>query len=187
MKYERSEDLPVRIAAAKLAAELFGWSRQTAFRGQGDLANQLQRATLSISNNIAEGFERGMTQELLTFLYYARGSAGEVRSMLCVMDLMPEFNHLKSEISNFKSQAESISRQIRAWANSLQNSEITGQRHLNDRSRQAFEAKKSRDAFWEANREFMARKEAQIIEEARRRQTEQGAKERNCGESTSEA
>lgn len=49
---------------------------------------------------------------------------------------------LKSQISNLKSKAESCSRQLRGWADSLQNSEIQGQRHLNNRSREAFEQKK---------------------------------------------
>ena len=100
MKYERFEDLPVWRAAADLAARMFRWTNQGPFRGKGDMANQLQRAALSISNNIAEGFERGTTNELITFLYYARGSAGEVRSMLCVMNRMEEFDNLKSEISD---------------------------------------------------------------------------------------
>ena len=88
MKYERFEDLPVWQAAADVAAKMFGWTAQAWFRGKGDLANQLQRSALSISNNIAEGFERGTTNELLQFLYIARGSAGEVRSMLGVMERM---------------------------------------------------------------------------------------------------
>lgn len=79
MKYERFEQLPVWQDAAKLAAELFVFCAKPLFRGKGDLASQLQRAALSISNNIAEGFERGTTKELISFLYYARGSAGEVR------------------------------------------------------------------------------------------------------------
>ena len=40
------------------------------------------RATLSISNNIAEWFERETNNELRRFLYIAKGSCGEVRSML---------------------------------------------------------------------------------------------------------
>ena len=126
-------------AAADLAAAIFDWVEHPAFRGKGDLADQLQRAALSISNNIAEGFERGTTNELLQFLYYARGSAGEVRSMLGVMERSTHFRNLRSEISDFKTRCESISRQIRGWANSLQNSDIPGQRHLNDKSRQAYE------------------------------------------------
>jgi hypothetical protein len=42
---------------------------------------------------------------------------------------------LKSQISNLKSVAENCARQLRGWADSLQNSYITGQRHLNDRVR----------------------------------------------------
>jgi four helix bundle protein len=58
------------------------------------LRDQIERATLSVSNNIAEGFERGTTNELLAFLYIARGAAGEVRSMFCVMERMAAFADL---------------------------------------------------------------------------------------------
>jgi len=44
--------------------------------------DQMLRASLSISNNIAEGFERKSNKEYLYFLYVAKGSCGEVRSML---------------------------------------------------------------------------------------------------------
>ena len=44
--------------------------------------DQIQRAVISISNNIAEGFERQSNKELKQFLYIAKGSCGEVRSML---------------------------------------------------------------------------------------------------------
>lgn len=160
MKYERFEDLPVWKDAAMLSADVFRWSSQSIFKGKGDLANQIQRAGLSISNNIAEGFERGTTKELLNFLYYARGSAGEVRSILCVMEMMPEFNNLKSDISNFKSKAESISRQLRGWANSLQNSDIKGQKHLTDHSKAAYKAGQNTKKFMD-NIDQIVRKAAE--------------------------
>ncbi len=169
MKYERFEDLPVWNAAADLAADVFRWSAKPVFRGKGDLANQIQRAALSVSNNIAEGFERGTTNELLTFLYYARGSAGEVRSMLCVMERMEEFGNLKSQISDLKSRCESISRQIRGWTNSLQNSEIRGQRHLNDRSKQQYVRKQRRQEFLDSQEAFRRELEERIRREAESR------------------
>lgn len=70
-KYERFEDLPAWKAATELAVQIFAWSSQAWFRGKGDLADQLQRAALSVSNNIADGFERGSTNELLRFIYIA--------------------------------------------------------------------------------------------------------------------
>src|SRR5215510_15956153 len=116
MKYERFEDLPVWKDAIELAVQIYSLTEDEALKGKGSMRDQLERATVSISNNIAEGFERGTTQELITFLYIARGSAGEVRSMLLLLNRMPKFSDLKSEISNLRSRAESISRQLRAWA-----------------------------------------------------------------------
>jgi len=139
MKYARFEDLPVWQDSISLCVDSFTLTEDAAFHRKGDIANQLERAVLSISNNTAEGFERGTTNELITFLYYARGSAGEVRSILCVIERMPHFSHLKSHIAQLKSQAESISRQLRAWAESLQDSDIPGQRHLNEKSRRIYE------------------------------------------------
>jgi four helix bundle protein len=46
--------------------------------------DQLLRAALSITNNIAEGFDRGTNRELKQFLIIARGSTAEVRSMLLI-------------------------------------------------------------------------------------------------------
>jgi four helix bundle protein len=147
MKYERFEDLPVWRAAIELAEQVYDVTRDRFFAQPGDLRSQLRRAALSVSNNIAEGFERGSTAELLAFLYIARGSAGEARSMLCFIDRSPEAAHLKSQISDLKSLAESCSRQIRAWADHLQNTDIKGQRHLTDQSRRLYDQEKRADAF----------------------------------------
>ncbi len=149
MTYERFEDLPVWKAAIKLAEKIYALTDKTQFRRKYSLRDQIERAALSISNNIAEGFERGTTQELLTFLYIARGSAGEVRSMLCFLERLKAFEDLKSEITNLKSEAEGVSRQLRAWADSLQNSEIKGQRYLNEKERKIARSKKEQAEFLE--------------------------------------
>ncbi len=179
MKYERFEDLPVWQAAADLAAKMFDWTQQSSLRGKGDLANQLQRAALSISNNIAEGFERGTTNELLNYLYIARGSAGEVRSMLCVMDRMPVFDAVTSEIAEMKQTCTSISRQIHGWAKSLQNSEVEGQRHLNDRSRLKYETDKRKAALNDEHQRWQADFEQKLKASAIAKNEQESAKKRN--------
>lgn len=147
MKYERFEDLPVWQTAIEIATGVYALTRDRFFSQPGDLCSQMRRAALSISNNIAEGFERGSTAELLAFLYIARGSAGETRSLLHFTESLPEAGHLKSAISELKTKAASCSRQIRGWADNLQNSDIKGQRHFNNQTRERYEAVKRAEAF----------------------------------------
>jgi four helix bundle protein len=135
MTYERFEQVPVWQRAIELGRAIYRLTAGPEFKGQFSLRDQLERAAVSVSNNIAEGFERGTTPELLTFLYYARGSAGEVRSMLCLIEGIDGFASRASTLAQIKQLAESCSRQLGAWASSLQNSAIKGQRHLNDSTR----------------------------------------------------
>jgi four helix bundle protein len=147
MKYTRFEELPVWKAAIELAIQIYRLTSGPSFRSRYSLRDQIERAAVSVSNNIAEGFERGTTQELLTFLYIARGSCGEVRSMLCLLEGLSGFENLKFEISNLKSRAEVVSRQLRAWADSLQNSEIRGQRYLTQKFQNRTKEAKEREEF----------------------------------------
>ena len=57
--------------------------------------DQICRASVSIMNNIVEGFERKSNKELKYFLFIAKGSCGEVRSML---QLAEELNYLTIEV-----------------------------------------------------------------------------------------
>lgn len=147
MKYESFEDVPVWKDAVDLSVRIFEVTEDPAFRNKGDIANQIQRAGLSVSNNIAEGFERGTTPELLQFLYYAKGSAGEVRSVCYVIEHLKAFGHLKSEISNLKLLSRNISRQLGGWAFSLQESDIAGTRHLTEKSKTGYQQKKTAENF----------------------------------------
>lgn len=126
---KRFEDLPVWQAAAKLYAACDDFLAEAPQRLRSGARDQFERAVLSVSNNIAEGFERGTTNELLSFPYIARGSAGEVRSMLTLWNRRAWMECLRSQIDELIALAESCSRQLRAWADSLQNSEIAGPRH----------------------------------------------------------
>jgi len=147
MKYTRFEDLPVWQDAIELAVRVFALTCRPVFRGHYDLKDQLERSAVSFSNNIAEGFERGTTNETVTFIYISRGSSGEIRSMTHLLDRLPRFQDLKSEILDLRTRAERISRQLRAWADSLQNSNIRGQRYLTDKSRRLEKQAREREEF----------------------------------------
>lgn len=149
MKYKRFGELPVWQDAIKLAVAVYALTSRGDFKGQSSLRDQIERAAVSVSNNVAEGFERGTTNELLAFLYIARGSAGEVRSMLHLLERLPAFFDLKSEILNLRSSCESVSRQPGAWAESLKNSDIKGQRYLNDKTRRVTREASEREEFIE--------------------------------------
>jgi len=79
MKIERFEDIIAWQKANELTISIY-----QQFRDCKDfsLKNQIQRASVSIMNNIAEGFERNTNKEFRNFLFIAKGSCGEVRSML---------------------------------------------------------------------------------------------------------
>lgn len=80
-KIEKFEDI---IAWQK--AELLVLDIYNTFRSCKDFSfkNQVERASVSVMNNIAEGYERQTNKELKNFLYIAKGSCGETRSMLHV-------------------------------------------------------------------------------------------------------
>lgn len=147
MKYSTFEELPVWKAAIEFALQVFGFTSKSDFRGLGDTKNQLERAALSISNNIAEGFERGTTADLITFLYYARGSAGESRSILRLCEGQSRFSNSKFEISNLIGRGVSISKQLHGWIDSLKNSEIKGVRYYTNKEKRRVEVNKEFEEF----------------------------------------
>ena len=75
MGYRRFEELPVWNDALELAVRTSRLTATGSLEEFAGLRDQLERAVVSISNNVAEGFERGTNDELLTFLYIAKGSA----------------------------------------------------------------------------------------------------------------
>jgi len=79
MKIEKFEDIIAWQKANELTMLIY-----KSFLNNKDYGfkDQIQRASVSIMNNIAEGFERKSNKELKYFLFIAKGSCGEVRSML---------------------------------------------------------------------------------------------------------
>jgi four helix bundle protein len=147
MKYKRFEDLPVWNTAIDLAVAVYALTSKPEFTPHPGLRDQVERAAVSVSNNIAEGFERGTNNELLMFLYISRGSAGEVRSMLCLFERLPLSGQLVAEIRAIKLKSESCSRQLKAWIQSLQESDLKGERYVNEKTKRTTEMARQRDEF----------------------------------------
>jgi len=78
VKIERFEDIIAWQKAKELTLLVY-----KIFENNKDFGykNQIQRASVSVMNNIAEGFERRSNKEFRQFLYISKGSCGEVRSM----------------------------------------------------------------------------------------------------------
>jgi four helix bundle protein len=114
MKIERFEDIIAWQKAKEMAILIykdFAESKDFGFK------DQIQRAGVSVMNNIAEGFERKTNNEFKQFLFIAKGSCGEVRSMLY---LAKELNKISE--SNFNKLfilAEEISKIISGFIKTL--------------------------------------------------------------------
>ena len=84
MKIERFEDIQSWQEARVLTKQVYGITKEVQFRRDQALCGQIQRASVSIMANIAEGFDRQSRKEFVQFLYYASASASEVQSHLYV-------------------------------------------------------------------------------------------------------
>src|SRR4030042_2596119 len=105
MKFNCFEDIISWNKARELTLGIykeFNSCRDFSFR------DQIRRASISIMNNIAEGFERKGNKEFKNFLFIAKGSCAEVRSMLY---LALEFNYIqRKSFDNLFTRTEEISR-----------------------------------------------------------------------------
>ena len=84
MKIDTFEDIDIWNKAIDLYVEIYLISQNSNLKKDFSATVQIKRAALSISNNIAEGFEYENNLQFMRYLRYSKGSAGEVRSMLHV-------------------------------------------------------------------------------------------------------
>ncbi|MDZ4748932.1 MAG: four helix bundle protein [Saprospiraceae bacterium] len=103
--WKKAQDLAVEIHAA--------------FKGLKDFSfkDQIFRASISISNNIAEGFDRQSNKEFIRFLYYALGSCSEIKSMLYLSYRLHYCNEITMD--SLLDHANEISRILHGLINSM--------------------------------------------------------------------
>jgi four helix bundle protein len=114
LKINRFEDI---IAWQK--AKLLTINVYKTFEDSKDFSfkDQIQRASISVMNNIAEGFERKIDNEFKHFLFIAKGSCGEIRSMLYIAKELKKINETK--FVELFSLSEEISKMLSALIKSI--------------------------------------------------------------------
>src|SRR5208283_3997939 len=83
-KIQKFEDILAWQKARELTREVYGHSKTGGFAKDFGLKDQIQRASVSIMGNVAEGFDRGGDKEFIQFLSVSKGSCGKVKSHLYV-------------------------------------------------------------------------------------------------------
>lgn len=121
---KKFEDLEIWQLAFQLSDEVYSVIKNTDLEKDYSLRNQIDRASMSISDNIAEGFERGGNKEFIHFLSIAKASCGEVRSQLYKVQSRNYIN--ENRLAELKEKSELISKKIGAFINYLQKSDYKG-------------------------------------------------------------
>jgi len=82
--FKTFEEIQAWQKAKEMTVFLYKETSNEDIKKDFDLVRQMRRAAISITSNIAEGFERQTKKEFIQFLYIAKGSTGELRSQLTI-------------------------------------------------------------------------------------------------------
>lgn len=118
-KVNRFEDLEVWQKGMQLAEDIYFVTRDEKFAREYSIKDQIIRASISISNNISEGFEYDNRKDFIKFLRYSKGSTGEVRNMLVYLKRVGLIsNEVFEKLTN---DAVILSKQLFSFINYLKN------------------------------------------------------------------
>jgi len=120
-KVNSFEDLEVWQNASELAVDTYNLTSKGKLEKDYGLKDQFQRAAISISNNIAEGFEYDNNKDFIKYLRYAKGSAGEVRNMI---NFLKKINYIdEKDFKNMYEKLIQLSKQLKTFINYLKDYE----------------------------------------------------------------
>jgi len=119
MKYKTFEEIPVWLDSHQLTLRIYQITTSFPKEEKFSLTSQIRRSMSSIPANIAEGFYRRTTKELLTFLYNSRGSAGETRYHLILSKDLGYIND--SNYLQLRTSIDNVIAQLSGWIKSLTN------------------------------------------------------------------
>src|SRR5580698_4286716 len=112
-KIERFEDLEIWQIANAIAVEIYLLCDTEPLKSDWGMKDQIRRAACSMSDNIAEGFEYNNNPDFIRFLNYAKGSSGEFRNKLTILnqaDKIPDdvFKKLYSLSLDFSGKTKNL-------------------------------------------------------------------------------
>lgn len=120
----RFEDINAWTKARELNKLVYRHTKTGPIARDFALRDQVRRASISVMSNIAEGFERNGNREFIQFLSVAKGSVGEVRSLLYVV-LDAEYLG-ESDLAPFFSLADEVGRLLSGFMSYLERSDLKG-------------------------------------------------------------
>jgi four helix bundle protein len=121
-KVEKFEDLNVWKDAVKIGVEIYKVTSRGTLSKDYSTKDQIRRSAVSISNNIAEGFEYNNNLSFIRFLKYSKGSAGELRSNLLILkeaELLDDddYQRLKEQLIRVSRSIEALIRYLKNFEN----------------------------------------------------------------------
>jgi len=128
MKVTKYEDLEIWKLARELYKYVFKITSEKPFYNDFKLRDQIRDSSGSVSDNIAEGFERGGNKEFIQFLSIAKGSCGETRNQSYRAF---DSSYISQDVlGELLRQTDIISRKIANLIKSLKSSEYKGVKYL---------------------------------------------------------
>jgi len=125
-KIEKFEDILAWQKARELTKEVYAFTKKGPFAKDFGLRDQVQRASVSIMGNVAEGFERGGDKEFIQFLSMSKGSCGEVKSHLYVA--LDQQYMVDTDFQRLYARAEDVGRLLGGFMSYLRQSGFRGQK-----------------------------------------------------------
>jgi four helix bundle protein len=118
MKIQKFEELNIWKSSLALTKDIYDVASQGKFAKDFGLRDQIQRAIVSVSSNIVEGFEKNNNNEFIRFLKIAKGSAGETRNQLHIAFVIGYV--AKKDFDRIMDELEKLSGQIGAFISYLE-------------------------------------------------------------------
>jgi four helix bundle protein len=125
-KIQKFEDILAWQKARELTREVYAHSKTGAFAKDFGLRDQIQRASVSIMGNVAEGFDRGGDKEFIQFLSVSKGSCGEVKSDLYVALDQQYINPI--QFNQLYNSADEVGRLLAGFMAYLKQSDLRGRK-----------------------------------------------------------